>query len=192
MGKRGGKSARIASVQSDLADRLEREYRLQPLLASQYASQVTKAAGEDLGQCNGKWLSSATKIPVGYVCYVLRALEDHLSGSPVYVSVGDKRDAPGETVPAAMEAGLHSMAMVAPREAAVKAAAAAGDNITARGTSQSLPSQGAASEANSVTAHFLAPLEDRGCMSASTQRVKSGFEMQWEMSVAAALSDMQS
>jgi hypothetical protein len=242
MGKRGGKSAKIASVRSDLADRLEREYRLQPHLASQYAGQVAEAAGGDLGRCSGKWLRNATEIPSGYVCYMLRALEDHLSGSPVNVSVGDKRGAPGETAPAAVGTGLHSMAMVAPREAAVQAAAtneaatkaaAAGeaaartaatyeaavntaaadeaaakaaaadeaaakatataeDNTTTRGISQSLPSQGAASEANSVTAHFLALLEGQGCMSASTQRVKCGFEVQWEMSVAAALSDMQS
>ena len=214
MGKRGGESAKIASVRSDLADRLEREYRLQPHLASQCAGQVAEAAGGDPGRCSGKWLRNATEIPSGYVCYMLRALEDHLSGSPVDVSAGGRQGAPGKTDPAAMGTGLHSMAMVAPREAAVeaaatneaatkaaaageaaeaaartaatceaavnrdtaaadeaaaKAAAAGGaaakatataeDNTTTRGISQPLPSQGAASEANSVTAHFLALLE---------------------------------
>ena len=46
------------------------------------------------------------------VCYMLRALEDHLSGSAVLVnvSVGDKPGVPEETTPTAVGTGLHLMA----------------------------------------------------------------------------------
>ena len=63
-------------------------------------------------------------------------------------------------------------------------------NATQRGNIQSQPVSGAASEAVPVTARVIQLLVEQGCMRGA-HNVVSGFELQWEMSVAAALTDMQ-
>ena len=97
---------------------------------------------------------------------------------------GDKRGGLGDKAPTDVGIGQHFGAMVASQYVA-KAS-------TQRGNTQSQFGGGAASGATPATGQFveLLQLVERGCMQ-NAQRVVGGFEVQWEVSVAAALSNMQ-
>ena len=183
--ERGGKSGKEAGGWSaELAERLEREYRFQSHLALQYAGQLADAVGDDLSKCTatGSWVGKEANVPSGLSCYVARAVQDQLSCGDIYDSTGDKRGDLRVKAPTDVETGQHSGEMVATQYVAHA-------NTTQRGNTQSKSVSGATSE-TTVTAQMIQLLVERGCMR-GTQQVVCGFEVQWEMSVAAAVSDMQ-
>lgn len=178
--KRGDKSA---SMRGELAERLQREYRFQQQLARQYAGQLADAVRDDLSRCTATsgWIGKEANVPSGLSCYVARAVLDQLAGSEIEDSTGDKRGDLGDKATTDVETGQHSGAMVASQYVA-KAS-------THRGNIQS-QSSGAASGAVPITEQFIELLVERGCMQ-NAHRVICGFQVQWEMSVAATLSELQ-
>jgi hypothetical protein len=180
--KRGDKSA---SMRGELAERLQREYRFQQQLARQYAGQLADAVGDDLSRCTATsgWIGKEANVPSGLSCYVARAVLDQLAGSEICDSTGDKRGNLGDKAPTDTETGQHSGEMVASQYVAHA-------NTTQRGNTQSKSVSGATSETIPVTAQMIQLMVERGCMR-GTQQVVCGFEVQWEMSVAAAVADMQ-
>ena len=183
MGKRGGKSAREASVRGDLANVMQREYNVQPELASRYAGQIVRAVDGDVNKCKATcmWVSDVASVPQQHVQPVARALDDYLRARRCEESVGGKPVQPGESVVPAMGLRLPSGVIVMPAVLAM--------NATQRGTSLTSAGGNTTLVAGLVTAHFIQLLRNRDVR--LNQSLVLGYELQWEQSVATALSDIE-
>lgn len=183
MGRRGGKSARSSALRDSLARRLETGFsKLKPALAAEYACMVVQATGGDINQCQptAEWVHGVG-VHRSMMHAVARAVMDELAAVAA-VAVGSAGEglAPGANVAQAVGSASHSGGEMAPR--------AAGDTVTQRGTGASQSGDNTVQGDHRVTAHFLPLLAGlRGL-----PQLIAGFEVQWELAVAAALADLQS
>lgn len=192
MGRRGGKSVRNAAVRDRLASVMQASQGLQPQSARAYASRIVEAVSGDMLQCrvNDMWVleTMGSDIPCDHCALVTRSLGEYLRVEQRGADAGDEPVAQGVSAQSAVGSGPPPREIVVPqqysRAVAVMNATQEGSGPTQAGIRNAAPG------VTSVTAQFLPLLNDRKIMRSS--HVISGYELQWEQSVSAALGDLQS